>query len=38
MLSNDIKTMADSPVQGERFQLAHNYLKNYHRKLKHMGL
>lgn len=28
MLSNDLKTMADSPVQGERFQLAHNYLKN----------
>lgn len=38
ILSNDIKTMADSPVQGERFQLTHNDFKNHHREIKTHGI
>lgn len=32
--SNNIKIMGDSHVQGECFQLAHNYFKNHHREIK----
>lgn len=30
--------MADSPVQGERFQLTHNDFKNHHREIKTHGI
>ena len=38
ILSNDIKTMVDSPVQSECFQLTHNDLKNYQREIKTHGI
>lgn len=32
IFSNDIKTMADSPVQGEFFRLAHKDFKKHQRE------